>query len=468
MRTRHTPTAEERAARFGGPPEELHRARMHWILIAFVVAFTAISMRLAQLHLNPHLELTNEERFHFGEVILREPRGEIFDRNGLVLATNRDVPSLWVDPRGVEDSLKLSVLLSLRLGMSTSEVIEKLSLRDERGNQRKFVWLKRWIQDKSEEELREIERLSNGAVQLQYEPLRTYPQADTAAHLLGFVNRNGEASEGVELTFNKYLESIPGKKVARKDARRRMLESQVYQYQEPQGGDMLQLTLDTAIQHSLEQALDQRMIECNAPRAMGIVMDPHTGAILALASRPAFDPNRYDEFDAELRKNRAIIDVYEPGSAFKIVPAAAGIEHGLVTPATIIDTHGGYWNPYGHRISDFTKFRGPETFLRCFEKSSNIALIKVGAMLGDERLENWIKLFGFGAPTSSDFPLESRGILRPRVCQNQTPGHQHNANCRWNKLSMGSLPMGQEISVTMPQMAKSFAIIANGGYDVEP
>lgn len=451
---RKTLTAEEREAKFGQAPQEQHRKRLHFLLVAFVVLFTGIMLRLAQLQLNPRLELTEEEKMHFGQIILREPRGEIFDRNGLVLATNRDVPSLWVDPRAVSNRLETAMLLSTRLHLPEAEVLEKLEPLDKDGAVRKFVWLKRWIMDQPEEQLTELEELTDGAVQLQYEPLRTYPQGDTAAHLLGFVNRNGDASEGVELAFNKYLESIPGKKLARFDGRRRVLESQVMEFEEPKGGDLLQLTLDTSIQHSLEKALDQRMVECKAPRAMGILLDPYSGAILALACRPAFDPNHYDEYPPELRKNRALVDAFEPGSCFKIVTASAGLEHALITPNTIIDTHGGVWNPYGHTIKDFHKFQTPEPFYKCFEESSNIAMIKVGALLGEERLENWIHRFGFGAPTSHDFSLESRGIFRSRD--------------KWSRLTMGSLPMGQEIMVTTLQLAKAYAVIANGGYAIEP
>ena len=172
-----------------------------------------------------------------------------------------------------------------------------------------------------------------------------------------------------------------------------------------------------------------------------------------MASRPAFNPNDYDKFPAELRKNRALVDVFEPGSAFKIVTAAAALEHGLVTPNTMINCEGGRFNPYGHSIGDFHKL-GVEPFWKCFEESSNIAIIKVAAMLGEARMEEWIRRFGFGAPTSRDFPGESIGLFRSRD--------------KWSKLSMGALPMGQEISVTTLQLARAFAVLANDGRVVEP
>jgi cell division protein FtsI/penicillin-binding protein 2 len=441
------------AARCGGAPLPVQTARIRLVLVVFLLAFAVVSLRLAHLHLSPSMQLTEEERFHIGQVDLHQPRGNVVDRTGIILATDRKVPSIWVDPRRINDFQRVAMILSARLGLDENAIIEQISRRDQNGNLRKFVWLKRWLLDVSEEELETIIRSCGPAVQVRHEPLRYYPQGDTAAHLLGFVNRAGEASEGLELTFNEHLQSVPGRFTARKDSDRQLLESLTLEYHEAQGGETVYLTLDTDIQHTLEHALDTRMIECEAQRAMGIVMDPHTGAILALATRPSFDPNFYDTCEAELRKNRAMLDMFEPGSAFKIVTASAALELGLVTPDTMINCEGGAFNPYGHRISDFHRLY-TEPFLKCFEESSNIAIIKVGAMLGPERLEQWIRRFGFGQVTSRDFQFESPGRFR--------------SVDKWSRLSMGSLPMGQEIAVTMTQLARAFAVIANGGYLVEP
>jgi len=446
----------EAVARYGEAPGDEERRMLRLVLKIFLVGFMVLLIRLAQLHLSPHHELTASEKLHFGEIILREPRGDIFDRNGMPLATTRKVPSLWVDPRLIKEPETTISQLSEWLNISPDEIRDKIDPLDAQNRARKFAWVDRWREDLDPGLLAEVEERKHTAVYVQYEPLRHYPQRETAAHLLGFVNRHGEAGDGLELRFNQYLHSTPGRKVARKDASRRLLESQTHVYVAPEGGDHVQLTIDTVIQHRLEQELDKRMEEVRAPRAMGIVMDPHTGAILALASRPAFDPNRYDEYDAAARTNRALVEVFEPGSAFKIVPAAAALEHGLITPQTIIDTEGGSFNPYGHRISDFHRFPRPEPFSKCFEQSSNVAIIKVAALLGEERMVDWVERFGFGRRTSRDFAMESPGIMR-------RPGSAH-----WSRLSMGSLPMGQEISVTMPQLARAFAVIANGGYLVEP
>lgn len=423
------------------------------MFIGFLVVFCIVGARLGHLHLNPRLELTDEEQLHIGQVELREPRGEIFDRNGILLATDRLAPSLWADPRKVPDASRLAAAIRERIPNVPADLQERLGKTNASGSPRKFVWVRRWVKDVPESVLTALVDESGGALAVQHEPVRYYPNRDTAAHLLGFVNRSGEASEGLELLYDSHLRSVPGKHTARKDVERRLLDSLTLEFTPPKGGDSVQLTLDTEIQHALERALDTRIEETKAARGMGLIMNPYSGAILALATRPAFDPNEYDAYSAELRKNSALIDVFEPGSAFKIVAAAAGLEHRLVTVDTLIDCENGLFNPYGHRIRDVKKM-GIVPFSRCFEQSSNIALIKVGAMLGPERMEEWIRRFGFGVRTCPDFQVESAGIFRPRA--------------QWSRLTMGSLPMGQEIAVTMPQLARSFAVIANGGYLVEP
>lgn len=432
---------------------DIHRQRLKFIFPLFLIVFTLIILRLVHIHVFPSERLAEELDYHLGRVLLDYPRGEIFDRNGIVLATSVGVPSVYVDPRKITDEMKLLHHLSVHLDMDEEEIWPRLARTSRDGVVRQMYPVKRWITDLSETELRNIVAFEKSPLYLQYESIRRYPHNDSAAHLLGFVNRAGEASEGVELAFDEHLQSRQGKILARKDSGKQLLPSQLVDYQQPEGGEMVQLTLDINIQHTLESALDRRMEEVGAKAAMGMLMDPHTGAILALASRPAFNPNEYDSYPAELRKNRALLDVFEPGSAFKIVTAAAALEHGIVTPDQMIDCEGGAFNPYGHRIKDFYKL-GVIPFSRAFEKSSNIAVIKLAANLGPERLEEWIRQFGFAEKTSPDFQFESRGLFQPRN--------------KWSRLSMGSLPMGQEIAVTIPQMAKAFAVIANGGHVVQP
>jgi cell division protein FtsI (penicillin-binding protein 3) len=453
---------ESIAMRYGGPVSDGQQFRGRVVLTIIMLGLLVVCGRLVQLHLNPDLELSDEERKHIGKKVLEHPRGEIYDRNGLVLATNHDVPSLWCDPRKVKNPDDLAEKISAALGMDLDQAFAKLTATESSGRPMKFVWVKRWLNDVPEPVLDDLLMEGGGALDIKYESARFYPQGETASHLLGFVNRVGDAQEGVEKKFDPFLKSVPGELLARKDGARQLLESLTLEYKPPEGGDSIQLTLDTTIQHSLESALDKRIIECNAARGMGIVMDPHSGAILAMACRPAFDPNHYTEYPPELRKNRALVDVFEPGSAFKIVVAAGALEQRIVTPQTMINCENGGFNPYGHYIKDFHRL-GVEPFKICFQESSNVAMIKLAAQMGPENFDQWVRRFGFGSTTSRDFTqivqgklksLESAGLYRPRE--------------KWTRLSMGSLPMGQEIAVTMPQLARAYCVIANGGYLVEP
>ena len=438
----------------GAPPSQENVSRIKLVRLFFLAFAFLIAARLIQLQVDPGAKLSQTELNHITTVPISVPRGNILDSANRILATDRQVPSLWADPRIIADPAATARHVAAALSLDEKEIYDKLTQRNSNGQPMKFVWLHRWM---GEAELAALGDLSDPALaglHVKREPTRFYPQKELAANVLGFVNRERTGSGGIELTHDKFLRSEPGERTARVDGKRNLLASLTLEYTEPEGGDDVQLTIDSAVQHSLEQALDQAMIDAKAPRAMGLIMNPKTGAIIALACRPAFDPNRYWDFDENLLKNTALSDVFEPGSAFKIVAAAAAIECGLVTPETMINCHNGSYVFYRHRIKDYHAL-GVEPFRTCFAQSSNIAIISVATWLGEERFASWIDRFGFGSKTSRDFEwMESKGIFRPQS--------------EWTPYSMGALPMGQEIAVTMPQLAVSFSVIANGGFKVEP
>ncbi|MCX5770580.1 MAG: penicillin-binding transpeptidase domain-containing protein [Candidatus Hydrogenedentes bacterium] len=409
---------------------------------------------LVRVHTSPDSRLTKEELAHIGEVELRVPRGEIRDREGELLAKDRVSSSIWADPREISDPEKTASLLSATFNVPEKELAERFQPRDEKGEIKKFVWVKRWLADGEVTLYDGLDPALACGLNLKEELVRFYPEGDLAAHVLGFVNKEGAGCEGVEMAFDKNLRCVPGKRKMRVDARRRMLESLTLEYVEEEGGESVYLTLDKSTQRALEQALDNAMAEYKAPRAMGMIIDPKTGAILALACRPAFNPNQFWDVPPELYKNRALVDVFEPGSSFKIVTFSAALERGLVNTGMMIDCENGMFNPYGHLIRDYHKM-GIEPLTTCFAQSSNIATIKIAALLGPEGMEQWMRRFGFGAKACEKaFMAESRGILRPRA--------------EWSRLTMGAVPIGQEVAVTMPQLARAFCVIANGGVLVEP
>jgi cell division protein FtsI/penicillin-binding protein 2 len=408
-----------------------------------------VFLRLVKVHADPDMQLSYEEQAHIGQVELRVPRGSIFDSDGEMLATDRQVFSMWVNPREVADAQMASMTLSKQLGLNEEETLSRLTRHDENGVMMKFVWVKRWLTEQDVAAYENMDDMLKTGLYLKKESIRYYPEGELAAHVIGYVNKDGVGCDGVEQTYDKHLRSKPGKFITRVDAKRTLLNSLTLESTDPEGGDSLQLTIDKATQRKLEREIDKALETSKAPQGMGIVVDVKTGAILAMACRPAFDPNDIGDINEQRYRNRAAEYVFEPGSSFKIVTASAALEQGLITPDTIIDCEGGSFNPYGHRVRDFHKL-GVIPFSHCFAESSNIAIIKVGAMLGPERLEHWIGRYGMGRRTCTDFAMESTGIFRPRS--------------KWSRLSMGSLPMGQEIAVTMPQLARAFCVIANGGY----
>jgi len=433
-----------------------HRFRIIFVQLLFVMAFGVIAVRLFQLHLYPHPNIGIAEQGHIGKTTIHRPRGVIFDRRGNVLATDRRVDSLAVDPSKIDDPGELIWYLHRRLNVDKEVIRKRFSQRDSAGNKMKFVWVKRRITTAELASLDDREGIRGvDALMFRKEMVRYYPEADLASHVLGFGNREGQGAEGVELAYDKYLRSHSGRQVGRVDSKRNPLRYLTLEYEAPVGGDDVHLTIDRTFQFTLEQALDEAMVKNKAPRAMGIMMDPDTGAILAMASRPGFDPNEYWNFTPAQRKNRASVDVFEPGSSFKIVAAAGALELGLITIEQAIDCEGGSYNPYGHRISDAPGHRlGVVPFSEAFAQSSNVGITKVAALLGPERFESWIRKFGFGQYSGMDLPGESRGILR--------------SGTQWSKLSMSALPMGQEVAVTMFQLARAFSVIANDGFLVEP
>ncbi len=458
---------------YGGLLRPRHHLRMRLVRWAFLLIYAVIALRLGYLQLHPNTRYSQEDLKHIGEIEIPIPRGAIYDSKGVALALDKTVYSLWTDPRRITDPAEVARRLAPALNVPVDALQARLEPMDARGNTRMFSWVRRWMADEEvkplEDLIAELNRTYHAGLHLRPEPLRYYPQADLAAHVLGYAKLDrsgppsGEAAEesqkrvgqaGIEWQYDSFLSSKPGRRKSRKDAQRNLLSSLTLEYQEPQGGYDVHLTLDASTQYKLEQELDKALESAKAPRGMGIVMDPDTGAILALACRPAFNPNRYWEYtDPVIFNNRAVQETFEPGSAFKIVAAAAALERNLITPDTPFDCENGGFSHYGRYIRDYHRL-GVEPFRVCFAESSNVAIIKVGGLLGPNLLNEWIHRFGFGRRTSRDFMMESPGIVHPLE--------------KWTRYSMGSLPMGQEISVTMPQLARAFAVIANGGYLVEP
>lgn len=447
------PAARRKAPAYGPPAAGWQRVRIRGASFVFLAVFAVVVVRLFQLQVVPDQRLLRVDASHLGSISIEIPRGNIYDRNRRLLATDNLVPSIYARPRVIEAPAALAAAVSPIVGVDADILEARLTRQSSRGRLMEEVAILRFAPDDVIASLGDFAYWEEQGLFIKHEVARSYPQEELAAHILGYVNRERVGSGGIELAYDRFLASTAGQRRARADGGRRLIASLTEEYLEPQGGAHVHLTIDAAMQYRLETSLDQVLIDAKGSRAMGIMMDPHTGAILAMATRPAFNPNIFEQYPIDALRNPATTDVFEPGSVFKIVTAAAGLEAGLVEWDTPIDCQNGFMHIGRRRIRDYHKM-GVVSFAEAFQMSSNIAFIKIADQLGPERLDDWIRRFGFGQRTSVEFQGESAGLYMPRE--------------RWSGYSMGSLPMGQEISVTMPQLARAFSAIANGGYIVDP
>ena len=400
--------------------------------------------RLAQLQLykSPEYRLKAEQQ-QIGFVELSPQRGDILDRHLDELAISVRIDSVFAHPREIVEPLLTARALAGVLEQDENELYERLI------SDRAFVYLARKIPPRQAEQVRE---LNLAGIFFQEETKRFYPGRDLAAHLLGFTGLDNEGLAGLEYLYN---DSIKGKKSRvrlRFDAKRHSYESDARS--DHSEGNTMVLNIDSAIQYISEQVLKETVLQTEAVNGSAVVMDPQTGELLAMASFPTFNPNRYADYDSEDRRNRAILDIIEPGSTFKMVTFSAVLNERLGEPSEIIDCDVDTLSIAGRRYREAVRTFGLLTFNEVLAKSSNIGTIKLGLRLGDETLYQYIRDFGFGEKTGIDLPGEQAGLLRPPS--------------QWSRVSIGALSIGQEIGVTSLQSLRALSAVANGGYLVTP
>jgi cell division protein FtsI (penicillin-binding protein 3) len=417
------------------------------MLLALSISLWALVIGIRLVHLQvlgrPFLEQQGTRQSE-RTINLDPRRGPILDRAGRPLAVSVDAESLYAVPQDVVDPKATAAALSRALSLDAAgrrELVAKLQ------KNRAFVWIQRKVDPATARRVRE--QLIEG-VGFLAEHRRYYPQRELAAHVLGYVGLDNTGMYGVEYAFEKDIRGRAAKVLVHTDARRRP----VAQAERPStDGATVVLALDEAIQHVAERELERSMAETQADSGMVIVVEPFSGEILAMAGRPTFNPNRYNAFPSSAWRNRAVSDVFEPGSVFKIVTAAAGIQENVVAPTEVLDCGGGRVEVSGTVINDHAAF-DRLTFAQAVTLSSDIGMIRVAQRLGRENFARYVRDFGFGATTGVDLPGESAGLFRPTA--------------RWSALSLPSLSFGQEIGVTGLQVTMAAAAIANGGYLMKP
>jgi cell division protein FtsI (penicillin-binding protein 3) len=371
-------------------------------------------------------------------------RGPILDREGRPLAVSVDAESLYAVPQDVGDPAATAAALARALGLDAAgrrEVQAKLQ------RNRAFVWVQRKVDPLTARRVRDLQLDGVGFLA---EHRRYYPQRELAAHVLGYVGLDNTGMYGVEYALEDLIRGRAAKVVVSTDARRRP----VAQTERPStDGATVVLALDEAVQHVAERELERAMAETQAAAGMVVAVEPFSGEVVAMAGRPTFNPNRYNAYPSSRWRNRAVSDVFEPGSIFKIVTAAAGIQENVVAPDEVLDCGNGRIEIAGTVINDHAVF-DRLTFAQAVAKSSDIGMIRVAQRLGRENFARYVRDFGFGAATGVELPGESAGLFRPVA--------------RWSALSLPSLSFGQEIGTTGLQIAMAAAAVANGGYLMKP
>src|SRR6266550_2046219 len=422
------------------------RRRALFVAIGLVAWMVLIGARLVQLQVSQHDDFTSRARNQQLSAIETSPtRGQVLDRQGRELARSIETKSFFADPRDISDPNDTAKRIAAITGQDRDELVKRLAVAIDAKKQ--FVWIARRINIES---AKKLDAMELKGIYSRQEPKRYYPNDSLAAHVLGFVGTDEIGLSGVEQSYNEKIRGESGKVYLEMDRDRRAFES--YEVQ-PNPGQTVVLTIDQTIQYRTEQALGAAVERTHAKSGTAIVMDPRTGEILALANAPSFDPNQSQEYTAEARVNGALQNIYEPGSTFKVVAYSAAIEKGLVRPEDKIDCQMGQITVAGRLIHDHKRF-GVLTIADDMAKSSNVGAIKLGLLVGNESMYDYMKRLGFGSRTGIDLAGESAGQLR--------------ALSRWQPASIGSLAMGQEIAVTPLQMATAYCVLANGGLLVKP
>ena len=425
------------------------RTRCTLVCLGFILLFSGFSFRLIYLQMLKHDEYAGlaAEKHVYKQPIYAE-RGAIFDANNEVLAHNVPCQTVVADATHLNNLDAIVDLVGVELKIPKSELTEKL-----RGD-RRYIVLKRAVPEALADSLREKLQAQNlHGVYFEHDSARIYPNGSMLCHVIGFTDFEHHGIQGVEASMDQYLRGEDGYRYI--EHNRAGQEIVLYRGQEraSRNGYQVHLTVDLNLQNIVENEIDAAMREYSPKKATIILMRPQTGEILAMANRPHFDLNLRADAKPEQMKNRAIIDMMEPGSTFKIFPAAAALNEHKVQLDTTIFCENGLWNFGGTALHDHKPFTDLSV-KDILVKSSNVGAAKLALSVGEQKFYEYIRRFGFGERTGVELPGEIPGLIRPPQA--------------WSKISITRIPMGHEVGVTPLQMTLAMAVIANGGKLMTP
>ncbi len=428
----------------------LQKSKKRGIVLITIVffGFAVILFRLADLMVVDHEKLSERaSQQYMREKTLKPQRGVIWDRKLKEMAANIETESLYAVPSKIEDTRGLTRNISPLIKVSSKKLNRTLLKKKNKD----FIWLERKMGLDNVRKVNLLKKKYNyKALGFLSESKRFYPKKRIASHLLGFTNIDNKGISGLELQYDRFLRGEVSNMSVGTDARGNRLFNEV---KEALSGNNLLLTIDERIQYIVERELADAMKKWKAKAAAAIMMDPSTGEILAMANRPDYDPNAAGKSKNYARRNRALTDLFEPGSTLKTVLAAAALEEGIVRLNDEYDVSKGYIVVGGKRIRDLHR-NDILTFQEVIQRSSNVGAVQIGMELGGKKYYKYIRAFGFGEKSGIDFPGEVRGILRD-------PGN-------WSGTSLAALSIGQEIGVTPLQILRAYAAVANGGKLMKP
>ena len=414
--------------------------RLYAFLAIVLLASVALAARAFNLQImeTEFLKEQGEARF-MREVEVPVRRGNILDRNGEPLAVSTPVDSVWVNPSELLQSPEDIVRLATVLNVDADEIERRLTQRAHK----EFVWLKRRLHP---DLAARIDALKLPGVFLQKEYRRFYPAGEVAAHVIGFTNIDDIGQEGLELAYNDWLQGKPGvKRVIRDRLGRTVEHAELIRDSVP--GQDIELTIDRRLQYLAYRELKRTVLKHGARSGSVVVLDIDSGEVLAMVNQPSYNPNQ-PNIDSEGLRNRAVTDVFEPGSVMKPFSIASALEAGIVGPKSPIDTTPGWISISGYTIKDHRNY-GPLDVTRIITKSSNVGATKLALQLEPQHMWSTYDRFGFGSVTGTGFPGESAGVLR---------NHK-----RWRRVEQATLSYGYGLSVTVLQLASAFAAIADEG-----
>jgi len=417
-------------------------SRVFILCALFLIWFLLLVFRLVNLQVFQYTDLSaRAKRQQSRSFEISPQRGTIYDRHGRELAISVSVDSVYAVPSEIPDKELAADQLAHALKLKRHDLLARLTAN------RGFAWLKRKVDYL---EVARVKALELPGIYFEKESKRFYPNRELAAHALGYVGLDNEGLSGLEFSYQKEIGGSPGRMLLMTDAKQRSFSSVE---KAPNPGQDLFLTIDQTMQYLTEQELAAQVRKSQALSGTAIVMEPHSGRILAMASYPSFNPNHYAKYPPEHWKNRAIVSIYEPGSTFKIFTAAAALEEHLAEPDESINCMNGNIRVGKRRIRDHKRY-GILSVREVVAYSSNVGAVQLGFRIGKERFEKYIRLFGFGVNTEIELPGEAKGLLRP--------------SSEWPTITLANISMGQGISVTPLQLVTAVSAIANGGYRVKP